>query len=160
MNLPRDRESEHWDPLDRTRIQLMNSRRLLSRLAPAVVAISLAEVLVLVFIFLAKFGFLRLAPLDLAASLLAIQAGLFTMALISVILFERARKDGDGAFQELSNLFQGEPVSVDEGLAMRVELRRFAAASDLPLVPGKVGPGIYAAANLALLIASIWVLLA
>lgn len=154
MQTPRDRESEHTDPIDRTRHQLVTTRRRLMLLSQMAVTLTLLEVVVLVLVILARAGLIFRYYYEAASSLLLPQATIFLMGTFAVILFERSRKDGDGAFQELSNLFQSEPPDGGELLAVRVELRRFAAASDLPLVPGKAGPGVYALVGLALLVAS------
>lgn len=130
------------------------------KLSQTAVLCTLIEVVVLVMVILAKAELIFRYYFKAEPSLLLTQAIFFLMGTLAVILFERNRKDGDAAFQELSNLFQSEPPDGGELLAARVELRRFAAASDLPLVPGKAGPGVYALVGLILLIASMVMVLA
>ncbi len=161
MKIPSERESDHMHPIDRTRKQLMYATRGLAVLAQFVVLMTLVETVVLVLVILAKVEVSPFPsyPTSTMAMLVVAQAGFFVMGSLCVILFERRRKDGDAAFQELSNLLQGETFDQEGVLEIRVELRRFASASDLPLVPGKAGPGVYALIDLVLLVASMWILL-
>jgi hypothetical protein len=79
-------------------------------------------------------------------------------------LFETLRKRGDAIFQELSDElqwhvgrlpFREAPVERPM-LDVRVTLRTFSAAAELPLVPGRFGGAVYAALNLIIAIASVF----
>ncbi len=80
------------------------------------------------------------------------------IALIGVGFRETVRKQGDTLFEEISDEIQrgmrmspqGMTYSISDDLLLRarIALRNFAKAGELPLVPGKFGPTIYAAVNL------------
>lgn len=108
-----------------------------------------------------RFNFLALYKADLLAyKFLQIgQIGFAVFALANAVLYETLRKRGDAMFEEISDELQwnirgakssGGADLVDErpNLQARIILRTFARASDLPLIPGKFGAGIYAAVNL------------
>lgn len=97
---------------------------------------------------------------------LYIEAGFSVTALVVLGFQESNRKGGDGYFQELSDMLQvnwgHHPhveresyrfLSVQQG---RVAARNFASAADLPFVPGKFGPAVYAAVNLVVI--TVWVI--
>ena len=82
--------------------------------------------------------------------------------LVTVVHHEYLRRLGDALFEEISDEFQRPMMkSVPEesefgpppnDLDARVALRSFSSTADLPLIPGKFGPGIYALINIGLLI--------
>lgn len=93
---------------------------------------------------------------------------LFTV-LICIVLFDFLRKKGDVLFEEISDELQwgvyndverksdkeDYPVlerSAEERprLHVRIVLRSFSRAADLPLVPGRFGPAIYLLINIVL----------
>ena len=79
-------------------------------------------------------------------------------AIILVSIYEYLRKKGDVLFEEISDELRwdvsGKSVSGAEkpALEIRVTLRSFARAADLPLVPGKFGPVLYVLFNLTILL--------
>ena len=94
---------------------------------------------------------------------LLVNASSLFVALLILVLYERLRKRGDALFEEISDEFQSyialggteEKVASTDyrpPLGWRVVLRSFARTTDLPLVPGKFGPAVYAAINMALAI--------
>ncbi len=93
-----------------------------------------------------------LPPAIVVALLLA------SAVLIIATSFERLRRFGDVLFLEISDELQwniratemraGESAASERPkLHVRIALRSFARASDLPLIPGKFGPAIYIAIN-------------
>lgn len=84
------------------------------------------------------------------------------LALISiaaVVFFESLRKRAETLFEEISDEFQwqiksfgsksgGEQPRSRPDLDVRIALRNFAKSGDLPLIPGKFGPTLYAITNL------------
>lgn len=88
-------------------------------------------------------------------------------ALLSVGLYETFRREGDALFEEISDELEWDirsrrisakmPQEKPE-LAVRTVLRKFARASDLPLIPGRFGPAIYAGLNLLLGILQVYLL--
>jgi hypothetical protein len=83
---------------------------------------------------------------------------------VTVVVHENLRKTGDALFEEISDELQrrfkrrtvsdkpsvsGEPSPY---LAARITLRSFSSTADLPLVPGKFGPGLYAFVSVVQLI--------
>ena len=90
-------------------------------------------------------------------------AGLASLAAIStLILFETRKKRGNALFDELSDEYQWnllaperKSTDADRGkppIDVRVILREFSRASDLPLVPGKYGPSAYVGINVLIVI--------
>jgi hypothetical protein len=82
------------------------------------------------------------------------------IAVICIIRYESLRKRGDALFEEISDELQwnvrteskANPHTSDRpNLNARVALRSFARATDLPLIPGRYGPGIYATINFLML---------
>lgn len=77
-------------------------------------------------------------------------------AVLTIVRYEILRKRGDALFEEISDELQWNikrAVSTTEErpmLTARVALRSFARATDLPLIPGKFGPGLYATINFLL----------
>lgn len=100
---------------------------------------------------------------------LLLLAGSVTASVVFAIMFESVKKRGDAVFKELSDELQWHvrfekvrdpfpPASPPEsrpGLSTRVALREFALSTDLPLIPGRYGPGIYVAINLIILLSTI-----
>jgi len=81
------------------------------------------------------------------------------IALAIAVVYESWRKQGDALFEEISDELQwnirGTRLLQDKSLAeerpalqARVILRAFARASDLPLIPGRLGPAVYVVVNL------------
>lgn len=86
-------------------------------------------------------------------------------AAAAALWFETLRKRGDALYDEISDevqwhigrayLSSADQPAVDmprPPLRYRVELRSFAKASDLPLAPGRYGPALYVALNVALVV--------
>ena len=90
---------------------------------------------------------------------------LFGWCIVSVVVFERMRKSGDTLFEEMSDELQWhiaylgvapkpEPSQADEllqerpPLDVRTTLRSYVRTTDLPIIPGKMGPALYVALNL------------
>jgi hypothetical protein len=87
------------------------------------------------------------------------------VALLIVTSHEYLRKSGDSLFEEISDDLQKNVRSKDLRLqktkarasknkvpnSARYTLRAFAKGADLPLIPGRFGPAIYAGINLVLL---------
>lgn len=75
-----------------------------------------------------------------------------------VLAFEMVKKNGEAIFEELSDEFQWNlrsgkrgnlsPSALRPPLELRVELRSFLSASNLPLAPERSGPLIYMLLNL------------
>jgi len=87
--------------------------------------------------------------------------------LLIVALFESYRRRGDALFEELSDEFlwnnstsrRRSSDSYPESrppLEIRLLLRSFTRAADLPMVPGRFGPAVYAAFNLLI---TLWTVL-
>lgn len=86
----------------------------------------------------------------------------FVATLCTVVLYEYLRRKGDAYFEEISDELQwnvgyrrrtsNPDKNADETppLQIRVILRSFARTTDLPLIPGKFGPAIYAGINVVL----------
>lgn len=102
-----------------------------------------------------------------SASLFAVL--LVFMNLISLIRYERLHKRGDTLFEEISdelNWYLREPPAEKSSVAnrtppitVRVVLRSYTRTTDLPLIPGRFGPGIYGLVNIAVMVlASLWFL--
>lgn len=81
--------------------------------------------------------------------------------LLIVLVFEQRRKEADALFEELSEdlhwQLRGDstktsPIQEKPEFEARVILKQFSRTSDLPLVPGRMGPAAYAAFNVALMI--------
>jgi hypothetical protein len=81
------------------------------------------------------------------------------IAIFGIVRYDLLRKRGDALFEEISDELQwnirknlAAPTTTDRPeLNARVALRSFARATDLPLVPGKYGPGIYGTINFVIL---------
>jgi hypothetical protein len=100
----------------------------------------------------------------LSRTLVGVELWLALIALLAVAVFESTRKRGDVMFEEISDEVQWrvaqdrpqkglEPSSHPDkrpSLEMRIALRSFASATDLPLIPGRYGPAAYAVGNVLL----------
>jgi hypothetical protein len=123
------------------------------------------------------FTVLNFASLILSLSLRYLPVGFFTgvflafylpilatlLAMVGIVRYDTLRKRGDALFEEISDELQWNiRIESKQELTMaerpelnaRVALRSFARATDLPLVPGKYGPGIYATINFLMLLLS------
>lgn len=82
----------------------------------------------------------------LRISLAVLVSTTFFLSLLSAGAFEAHRKSADAVFQEVSNSVQQEDaaaLSGPGGAELRIALRELAAASDLPIFPGRYGPAVY-----------------
>ena len=104
------------------------------------------------------------STLDLSFSIVEI-AAIAAVAILLVVVHEFLRKRGDAVFEEVSDELQwdttGRRKTTEAGYAgsrplldARITLRSFASSSDLPLVPGKLGPAFYATLNILVLLVS------
>ncbi len=111
---------------------------------------------VLATIALMKFRFSLLVAMN--TTVIIMNASLFVISLLAIVLYESLRRRGDAVFEEISDEIQWDvgyrdrETSEKQGdqsppIVARVMLRNFARTTDLPLVPGKFGPAIYAAVN-------------
>jgi hypothetical protein len=96
---------------------------------------------------------------------LALLAASFAVvALALVLVYDRIRRRGDASFEEISDEFQwylSRPTvegSVTPPLDVRIALRTFARTSDLPLVPGRFGPAIYAVVDIVVAVTTVLML--
>lgn len=88
-------------------------------------------------------------------------------AVMAIVRYDTLRKRGDALFEEISDELQWNVhQSVTETIARerpelnaRVALRSFARATDLPLIPGRYGPGIYATINFLILFLSYYLVI-
>lgn len=98
--------------------------------------------------------YLPLVVVPLAAAMCVIAA---------VALFDVLRKRGDVIYDELTNYFQEAVVTTDasteptsgERLRFRLILREYVAVTNLPIIPGRFGPAIYAGINLLMMFTTI-----
>lgn len=107
-----------------------------------------------------------------------VNAVILFFVLAGVVYFEILRKRGDAIFEELSDELQwyirdGRKLKTQTGdyddseswaeerptLNARIVLRTFSRTTDLPLVPGRFGPAIYAGINLLIFMFTISVFL-
>jgi hypothetical protein len=98
---------------------------------------------------------------EYGARLLLLPGAFVVASLAQIVLFDRFRRLGAGLFEEISDELQwrtkptahSEPEASDRrpGLLVRVLLRDFVAAEDLPVVPGRFGAAAYAAVNVLLI---------
>jgi hypothetical protein len=96
---------------------------------------------------------------------MGMHVGLTVAALLLVILFEQNRKYGEALYQELGDELKWSTASQEQTISeltrmrakdsVKTALRLFSSSIDLPLFPGRVGPGIYAVINVALAVAII-----
>jgi hypothetical protein len=107
---------------------------------------------------------------DYTAAFLIASATLTFFTLTVLAIVESLRKRTDAYFQEVSDELQYSPNSAahtsnpsqpSERLRKRLELqarvvlREFSVASDLPLMPGRLGVSLYALVALAILVGSV-----
>jgi hypothetical protein len=111
---------------------------------------------VLATIALMKFRFSLLVAMN--TTIIIVNASLFVISLLAIVMYESWRRRGDAVFEEISDEIQWNVGYRDREtsekypdqsppIVARVMLRNFARTTDLPLVPGKFGPAIYAAVN-------------
>ena len=95
---------------------------------------------------------------------------LIVSALVAAVMFEINRKEGDALFEEISDELQweeqlmryyqkladAEPTEGRPFADVKIILRSFARAADLPIIPGKFGPAVYVAASLIMLLIQLW----
>jgi hypothetical protein len=97
-------------------------------------------------------------------SLPFIGAGCAIAALLCAVVHEISRKQGDVLFEEISDEVQWrvrsqghEKIAPERPLLdVRVTLRSFAHASDLPFIPSRFGAAIYVAINILILLSVSW----
>lgn len=89
-------------------------------------------------------------------------AAVFVASIVILGYFDQTRKRGDGLYQEVSNELQivessdkDERVPADLAREARLDLRSFASAADLPLVPGRIGTPVYSLLNVAIIVISV-----
>jgi hypothetical protein len=102
--------------------------------------------------------------------LIIAQALLSVLTLLSVVFFESTRRHGDALSRVLSDEYQGyfvrtksrergEPAETPPNTRVFTNLRfavsEFASTSELPLAPGRYGPGLYGVLVVALMITSV-----
>lgn len=107
----------------------------------------------------------ELLATDVLLVITALSATFTLLSVIMLVVFDSARKRGDALFAEISDELQwhvrqakGPHVEQPDDrppFEMRVALRRFAYASDLPLIPGRLGPATYTLVNCAITVLSI-----
>ena len=116
----------------------------------------------------------------LARFAIPISVPIVTIAsVLGLALYEGMRKQGESLFEEVSDELHGHRIGAATPLAvaqatsaekvqaeadldqtifrLRVKLRQFARASDLPLIPGKFGPAVYAVINLLIAVTLLFV---
>lgn len=93
---------------------------------------------------------------------LLVNALIFTIAIATLAIFDQERRRGDATYQEISNELQvlenldgKREVPRDLGRTARLELRFFATAADLPLIPGRIGVSAYALINITIVLISV-----
>jgi len=85
----------------------------------------------------------------------------FTLAILGTS--DLLRRRADAIFQEVSNTFQGVEKGTSLGLELqselmtraRISLRSFASSADPPLIRGRYGAGIYALANVIIVLIAV-----
>ncbi len=97
-------------------------------------------------------------------ALLACSAVFAISAVVAVVRFEYWRKFGGVLFDEIADELQWDVRSQyaneeaverkPPSLQFRIALREFARSTDVPLVPGKFGPMVYAIVNVAVFFAA------
>ena len=91
-----------------------------------------------------------------AIVLVALPIAGFLLSLGALAMYDQTRRSGNALFDELSDEMEwhigaraiGAPPRDPPLLAARLLLREYATSTDLWLVPGRLGPGFYALANL------------
>jgi hypothetical protein len=101
------------------------------------------------------------------SSMFVAAAGLFTLVL--ALRHDALRRSGDAIFSELSDEMQLRRVARDVGrdrespdpernrFEIRLLLREYTHASDLPLLPGRYGPLVWCAIALFVLLTLLWI---
>lgn len=128
------------------------------------VLVTLATVVVSLMLTATNFLHIIFVPRGIAFLL---EVGTLLLSAVLAIRFESFKKRGDVLFKELSDELQwhvrfetgSDPFGKDRpppesrpGLNTRVVLREFAQSTDLPLIPGRYGPGLYVAINLMIMV--------
>lgn len=91
-------------------------------------------------------------------SLLSIIAAF--MVFFLALLFDSLRKDGKAYYDEISGVLhansKNSEMELNEGsIIARVAIRKFMNSYEIPLVPGKYGPGVLVILNLAIVV--LWI---
>lgn len=147
------------DPIGYSLTRLERISRTLRLYGMLIFLLTLLDILFVVFISLGTrylyTYFLHAGPLITVFATLN-----FLFVLSFIVLYESSRRRGDSIFEEISDELQwnvGYRHSATAGAAdempplkARVILRSFARTTDLPLIPGKFGPAIYAGMNIIL----------
>jgi hypothetical protein len=89
--------------------------------------------------------------INASASALGVMGVCACLELFELIRFEQLRKEGEALAEILSDdvqraVAEGDFIHPD----LRVEIRRFQNAGELPLVPSRYGPAVYAAVTITL----------
>jgi hypothetical protein len=114
---------------------------------------------------LAAVGVLPLrVTITIAEALPTIVVGIGGVALMLLVVYDTTRKRGDALFEELSDELQWNVVNGSQGgskpgpdrerppVDVRVRLRDYARATDLPFVPGRFGAAAYAAIDILMIL--------
>jgi len=98
---------------------------------------------------------------DLVGPLVFLDALVALTAVVLLTLFDVLRRRGDTVYEALSDEVEhllsrrsasGQPTSFRVPLYLRLTMRGYASATQLPLVPGRSGPAVLAGLNLLLLL--------
>jgi hypothetical protein len=110
---------------------------------------------------------LGVMPLGLASSSVPAASRIILavagISLISLVLYESMRKSGDALFEEISDELQWKVLGGTSArlsnarddrppIDIRVRLRDYARATELPFVPGRYGAAVYAAINIVMVL--------
>lgn len=137
------------------RLRKLTTRlRLLSMYVFVITLLNVAATLAM----LAGARFISYQIMSVGELIAALTAVFFLSSLLMIVIYESLRKSGDALFEEVSDELQWnvgyrgkevnrEAAEISPPLDARIILRSFARTTDLPLVPGKYGPAIYAAVN-------------
>jgi len=140
------------------RLQRTTERLRLARIfASVLTSLNILGVLFMFELVTNMFGFVA----DSVKSFMVFTGFAALMNLVVIILFENLRKEGDRLFEKISDelhWYLGYRKQKDNGTATnerppldaRVILRAFARVADLPLIPGKFGPAVYAGVNVVI----------
>ncbi len=90
------------------------------------------------------------------------------LAFAIVVFHESLRRQGETLFEEISDELEWRVQETDHlgnqaiaeerpDLRARIALRSFTRTTDLPLVPGRFGPAIYAGLNILSILAELWI---
>jgi hypothetical protein len=120
-------------------------------------AILVFTLLDVIFLFLAVYTSSRVNA-EIQWLILSLELVIALLAIVSCFRFDMLRRQGNGYFEEISDALHNMIATTEdrEGsqgklhLHVRIIMRKFSSASDLPLIPGKYGPAAVSALNLAL----------